>query len=211
MKEAGLNHKKASALKQALNSTGHLPKPTALASVSSAPSGKTCPVNRGSQAPWRTRPLNPSNSGRGIRTKATIEIQVARDPHIAYRGQVRPGIDRDSEKERLAQLMQYQGDVPQVKPRQVKPRQALNTKTKRYCPVSANTFDEAGQGGGRAALLHARFAELAREVEENQTFLQEMAKSGQNQKYIGQVNALIAEKRREMLQIDAKLEQLTSE
>ena len=206
MKEAGLNHKKASALKQALNSTGHLPKPKALASVSSASPGKTCPVNRGSQAPWRTRPLNPSNSGRGIRTKATIEIQVARDPHIAYRGQVRPGIDRDSEKERLAQLMQYQGDVPQVKP-----RQALNTKTKRYCPVSANTFDGAGQGCGRAALLHARFAEVSREVEENQTFLQEMAKSGQNQKYIGQVNALIAEKRREMLQIDAKLEQLTSE
>ena len=200
MKEAGLNHKKASALKQALNSTGYLPKPTAFASVPSASSGKTCPANR--TAP---RPLNPSNSGRGIRTKATIETQVALDPHIAYRGQVcPPGIDRDSEKERLAQLMQYQGDVPQVKP-----RQALNTKTKRYCPVSANTFGEAGQGGGRAALLHARFAELAKEVEENQGFLQEMAKSGQNQKYIGQVNALIAEKRREMLQIDAKLEHLS--
>ena len=56
--------------------------------------------------------------------------------------------------------------------------------------------------------MQVRFAELAKEVDENQKFLQDMTAAGKAKQYTAEVNGLIAEKTREMREIDAKLSQM---
>ena len=55
--------------------------------------------------------------------------------------------------------------------------------------------------------MQKRFAELATEVEENQKFLQEMTAAGKAKAFTAEINGIIAEKTREMREIDSKLSQ----
>eukprot|EP00802_Teleaulax_amphioxeia_P015816 Tamp_15916.p1 GENE.Tamp_15916~~Tamp_15916.p1 ORF type:complete len:221 (-),score=42.03 Tamp_15916:716-1378(-) len=203
MKDAGINGKKAANLKQALTSTGSLPPSLSSASTSSMGSvGKQ--YSASSTGSVLSFVSNPRNSDRGRRTKSAIEDHIARDPEQARappRGG--PGINREVEKDRLASLMQYEGNVPQVKP-----RQALNTKTKFYCPRDSNALADPADPSSLPAMLQKRFAELTKEVEENQRFLHDMTKTGQAKRYTAEINGIIAEKTREMREIDAKLSQL---
>lgn len=127
--------------------------------------------------------------------------------------------------------MQYEGEVPTVQR-----REARNTLTKHYCPRESNALAKDADGSQLTKLLQVletpqpltqatlylvtpcllmctfamqvRFAELAKEVDENQKFLQDMTKAGNAKQYTAEVNGLIAEKTREMREIDAKLSQL---
>jgi hypothetical protein len=151
---------------------------------------------------FRSAPCNPRNSDRGRRTKSSIDDAIARDPtRTAAPSQGKPGRDGNAEKERLASLMQYEGNVPSVKA-----RAGMNTRTKFYCPPENHQAN--GAAPDRQALLQARFQELSKQVEENQSFLQEMSKNGQAHKYTSQINGEIAEKVREMRQIDDTLASL---
>lgn len=94
--------------------------------------------------------------------------------------------------------MQYEGNVPLVKA-----RAEMNTRTRFYCPPENHQANR--DAPDRQSVLQARFSELAKEVEENQNFLQEMSKSGQAHKYTSRINGEIAEKVREMRDIDEKL------
>ena len=71
MKEAGINHRKAQSIKQALNNTGSLPgslaSSTAMASVGKQYSSSS---NLGAHRPGA---INPRNSDRGRKSKAAIE------------------------------------------------------------------------------------------------------------------------------------------
>jgi len=99
--------------------------------------------------------------------------------------------------------MQYEGaqNVPQV------PQREVNTRTKHYAPPGTN------QGVTEAdvstpAHLQKRFKEVQGEMEENQKFLRDMQAAGQGDKYSAIVNGNIAQKRREMEQLDKELEKL---
>mmetsp|Transcript_2767 Transcript_2767/g.9288 ORF Transcript_2767/g.9288 Transcript_2767/m.9288 type:complete len:162 (-) Transcript_2767:1452-1937(-) len=67
-------------------------------------------------------------------------------------------------------FMQYEGDIPVVKP-----VQELRTRTRRYVPPGVRTTATAKS---ETEILQERFRELSKEVDENQKFLQEMSSTG---------------------------------
>jgi hypothetical protein len=94
------------------------------------------------------------------------------------------GMDREFEKQRFATHMQFDGDVPVVAPRQ------------RPVPAAEKSQEQ---------MLNERFGELMVQVEEGQAFLDRVSQAGQKEKYAQTINADIASKVREMMEIDKKL------
>mmetsp|Transcript_34389 Transcript_34389/g.70922 ORF Transcript_34389/g.70922 Transcript_34389/m.70922 type:complete len:242 (+) Transcript_34389:51-776(+) len=191
MKDAGINHRKANMLKQAMQETGSLPATPAAQPQQSFSSMSMS----SSQYSMKPRPMNPKNSG-GKKTASQIALEVEKEGRPAPRPG-RPGIDRNKEKQRLATIMQFEGNVPQVQQRE------LATKTRHYAPPGSNRADEPTD---TVTALQRRFGELTTEVEENHKFLQDMKAAGQGGKYSDIVSGTIAEKCREMRDIDRQLE-----
>jgi len=105
--------------------------------------------------------------GRGRKTATAILREVESNPvERAPRGAC---FDREGEKDRFATLMQYQGAVPEVKK-----REEVRTRTKHYCPPGSNKGMHEGDVDWQK-----RFGELAKDVEENQAFLERMEAAGQ--------------------------------
>jgi len=94
------------------------------------------------------------------------------------------GMDREFEKQRFATHMQFDGDVPVVAPRQ------------RPVPAAEKSHEQ---------MLNERFGELMVQVEEGQAFLDRVSQAGQKDRYAHTINADIASKVREMMEIDKKL------
>ncbi|KAJ1485951.1 hypothetical protein T484DRAFT_1791587 [Baffinella frigidus] len=137
--------------------------------------------------------------GRGRKTATAILREVESNPvERAPRGAFK---DRESEKDRFATLMQYQGAVPEVQKR-AGGDEALRTRTKHYCPPGSNKGMNEGDVD-----WNKRFGELAKDVEENQAFLVRMEAAGQGHAHRAVVNGTIAERYREMREIDKKLEE----
>jgi len=191
MKDAGLNHRKATELRQFVDFNGSLPVARPAVDVDQL----------ASTLPAKPRVLNPKNFRGGRKTASAIAQEVSQDTE---RNRPPPSsklfVDREQEKQRLAMFMQYEGDIPVVKP-----VQELRTRTKRYVPPGVRT---AASAKSETEVLQERFKELSKEVEENQTFLKEMSSSAKAGDYTTIVNGAISEKMREMQAIDKKLEQL---
>lgn len=101
----------------------------------------------------------------------------------AYTGnELGGGMDREEEKRRLQQQMQFEGDVPVVKPR---------TENDGRPPPAGDA---------------AEFSRVAREIEERREFLDEMRSAGRGGEYDAMVKAQIAEKVKELEILDSKLE-----
>ena len=109
--------------------------------------------------------------GRGRKTATAILREIENSP--VERAPQGACFDREGEKDRFATLMQYQGAVPEVKKRGGE-GEALRTRTKHYCPPGSNKGMHEGDVDWQK-----RFGELAKDVEENQAFLERMEAAGQ--------------------------------
>lgn len=109
--------------------------------------------------------------------------QILLNP-VKHEAPLKRGMDRDFERQRLQTHMQFDGDIPVVAPRQ------------RPVPAREKSQEQ---------MLSERFSELMVQVEEGQAFLDTVAQAGQKEKYAATINADIASKVREMMDIDKRL------
>ncbi|XP_025111674.1 UPF0193 protein EVG1 homolog [Pomacea canaliculata] len=122
--------------------------------------------------------LNPRNYSGGIRSRETMEAQGAfkKSDYVPPRYNTRSA----REKEKLANIMAYGEDVPNIPMERVRKR--LESP-----PPEPDRFDE-----------------LQQEIEERQKFLSEMESLGRGEKYRNIIATEISQKIREMEIIDKK-------
>eukprot|EP00003_Mantamonas_plastica_P004517 TRINITY_DN1357_c0_g1_i11.p1 TRINITY_DN1357_c0_g1~~TRINITY_DN1357_c0_g1_i11.p1 ORF type:complete len:247 (-),score=89.55 TRINITY_DN1357_c0_g1_i11:137-877(-) len=183
-KNSKLSNKAKKELLSMANEGGTLPKNTQQLRSSSLSSTKTTKKKKKKKTP---------QLGRGKKTVTQIQNSGAFEIEVV---KPKAGVDREAEKAKLAKLMEFESKEALEEQERLQ-----KEKQERLERMKENVMSKYD---GKSA-DQIRFDELVQEVEERKQFLADMEALGQKQKYENIIKGEIAEKVREMKDLDKKM------